>query len=150
MRSLSGAVSRTGVGRPECVFRTTGLFALSLSGSLSGVCASFLSPPTLLKSKAVPGVLGVLLPEAPKDAKAPLPSPNAEEPAAVVGEDTDDVDIWPMGLNELFLLWLGVLLPNRLAEGVSELDWSVLDVDRLSLLLLRGASAVSDQVFGCG
>lgn len=38
----------------------------------------------VLKSKAVPGVFGVLLTD-PKDAKAPEPSPNAEEPP-VVGE----------------------------------------------------------------
>jgi hypothetical protein len=37
-----------------------------------------------LKSKAVPGVLGVLAVE-PKDANAPEPSPNADEPP-VVGE----------------------------------------------------------------
>lgn len=84
--------------------------------------------------------MGVLVPpEAPKDAKAPLPSPKAEEPAAVVGEETDEVEICPMGLNELALLWLGVLLPKRLAEVVSLsllVDWSPLFVERLSLLLL--------------
>tara|TARA_R110002003_G_scaffold337_1_gene18835 strand:- start:3910 stop:4275 length:366 start_codon:yes stop_codon:yes gene_type:complete len=40
----------------------------------------------VLKSKAVPGVLGVLVAD-PKDAKAPEPRPNAEEPP-VVGEAT--------------------------------------------------------------
>lgn len=44
-----------------------------------------------LKSKAVPGVLGVL-PAEPKDANAPEPSPKAEEPP-VVG------DANPLGVN---------------------------------------------------
>jgi hypothetical protein len=52
----------------------------------------------LLKSKAVPGVFGVLVAEAaPKEAKAPFPRANAEEPVAVVGEETDEVEMCPMG-----------------------------------------------------
>lgn len=45
----------------------------------------------LLKSKAVPGVLGVL-PEDPNDANAPDPKPKAEEAEAPdVGDDMPDV-----------------------------------------------------------
>jgi len=44
-----------------------------LSGVSEGVCAE-----DLLKSKAVPGVLGVFV-EDPNAAKAPEPSPNADE-----------------------------------------------------------------------
>jgi hypothetical protein len=78
-------------------FRAASFLLLSRSGSLSGVCASFLSLPTLLKSKAVPGVFGVLVAEAPKEANAPFPRANAEEPVAVVGEDTAEFEMWPMG-----------------------------------------------------
>lgn len=95
-KSLFGD-SCTGVCTPDCGFRAASFLLLSRSGSLSGVCASFLSPAILLKSKAVPGVFGVLVAEAPKDAKAPFPRANAEEPVAVVGEETDEVEMCPMG-----------------------------------------------------
>jgi hypothetical protein len=145
-KSLLG-VSCTGVDTPDCGFRAGGLLLLSLSESLSGVCVSFRSPASLLKSRAEPGVFGVFVAEAPNDAKAPLPSPKAEEPAAVVGEETDEVETCPIGLKELLFEWLEVVLPKRLAEAVSGpsllVDCSPLVVERLSLLLLQGACAVS-------
>jgi hypothetical protein len=150
-KSLLG-VSCTGVDTPDCGFRAGGLLLLSLSESLSGVCVSFRSPASLLKSRAEPGVFGVFVAEAPNDAKAPLPSPKAEEPVAVVGEETDEVETCPMGLKELFFEWLEVVLPKRLEEAVSGLsllvDCSPLFVERLSLLLLQGACAVSDWIIG--
>lgn len=61
--------------------------------SAEGVGATAAGAPVaaVLKSKAVPGVLGVLLVD-PKDAKAPDPRPNADEPP-VVGEAS------PAGVN---------------------------------------------------
>jgi hypothetical protein len=91
-KSLFGE-SCTGVCTPGCCFRTGTFLLLSLSDSLSDVCASFLSLPTLPKSKAVPGVFGALVTEGPKDAKAPVPRPNAEEAVAVVGEETAEFEI---------------------------------------------------------
>ena len=96
-KSLFGDDSCTGVCTADCCFRAGSFLLLSRSESLSGVCVSFLSLPTLLKSKAVPGVFGVLVAEAPKDAKAPFPRANAEEPVAVVGEETDEVEMCPIG-----------------------------------------------------
>jgi len=83
-----------------------------------------------------------LVAEAPNDAKAPLPSPKAEEPVAVVGEETDEVETCPIGLKELFFEWLEVVLPKRLVEeavsGLSLLvGCSPLVVERLSLLLFE-------------
>jgi len=58
--------------------------------SRAGVVALFEDPPAaLLKSKAVPGVFGVLVAD-PKEEKAPEPSPNAAE-APPVGEDMPTV-----------------------------------------------------------
>jgi hypothetical protein len=55
-------------------------------------------------------------------------------------------------LKELFFEWLEVVLPKRLEEAVSGLsllvDCSPLFVERLSLLLLQGACAVSDWIIG--
>jgi hypothetical protein len=94
-----------------------------------------------------------LVAEAPNDAKAPLPSPKAEEPVAVVCEETDEVETRPIGLKELFFEWLEVVLPKRLVEeavsGLSLLvGCSPLVVERLSLLLLQGACAVSGWNIG--
>lgn len=63
-------------------------FLSSLSDSFLSlfVLAVGVAAATLLKSNAVPGVLGVFAAD-PNEAKAPLPSPNAEEPP-VVGDDT--------------------------------------------------------------
>ena len=58
----------------------------ALLGDLSffspGVVGAFVEVAAVLKSKAVLGVLGVLL-AAPKDANAPEPKPKADEPAVV-------------------------------------------------------------------
>ena len=84
----------------------------------------------------VPGVFGVLA-ALPKLANAPLPSPNAEDAPALVG-DAREFEVEPMELNGLFDL---LKLANRLVEGVSLLSRlsllrSFLLTDRLSLLLL--------------
>jgi hypothetical protein len=83
--------------------------------SLSDDCCSFFSLLGLLKSDAVPGVLGVLL-ALPKLAKAPLPNPNADDAPEPVGEATEVADVAAAALNGLFLL---ERLPNRFAEVVS-------------------------------
>jgi hypothetical protein len=57
------------------------LLVLGLPNGVEGV--EPVPPATFPKSKAVPGVLGVLL---PKEAKAPVPKPKADAPA--VGEAT--------------------------------------------------------------
>ena len=67
----------------------------------------------LLKSKAVPGVLGVL-PDEPNEAKAPDPSPNAEE-APLVGEATLVVVTGATPLKGLDLLLKDPSPPNRFA-----------------------------------
>ena len=67
----------------------------------------------LLKSKAVPGVFGVL-PDDPNEAKAPEPSPNAEE-APLVGEATLVVVTGAMPLKGLDLLLNDPSPPNRFA-----------------------------------
>lgn len=83
--------------------------------SLSDDCVSFLSLLVLLKSKAEPGVLGVLL-ALPKLANAPLPNPKAEEAPEPVGEATEVADVVAAALNGLFLL---ERLPTRFADAVS-------------------------------
>lgn len=89
----------------------------------------------LLKSKAVPGVLGVLVDE-PNEAKAPDPRPKALEPAT--GEDIPLVLKGVTVLKGLFLPWEEVL-PKRLELEKSR-EWpslpsclSVLSMDRESL-----------------
>lgn len=81
-----------------------------LSDGVAGVVAAD------LKSKVVPGVLGVLVAD-PKDAKAPEPRPNAEEPP-VVGEASAPGVKGGMALNG-FLPPCDESPPNRLdAENV--------------------------------
>jgi hypothetical protein len=110
-------------------------------GAAAGVAA-------VLKSNAVPGVFGVLLAD-PKDAKAPDPSPNAEEPP-VVGEASAP------GVNgEMVLKGLRppcddvAPKPFAVAENVRvggwSLWWSDCEVDRESLLVLQGAVRTSDE-----
>lgn len=65
----------------------------------------------LLKSKAVPGVFGVLVAE-PKDAKAPDPRPKAVE-AAAVGEATEAAVRGEMALKGLVLPPCEELSPPR-------------------------------------
>jgi hypothetical protein len=126
--STHGVLQSSGVEEKLAVF--SGLvgvdidsFRMLLTTLLTGL--SFLSDGVVvvgedmaaaLKSKAVPGVLGVFAAD-PKEANAPEPSPNAEEPP-VVGEAS------PPGVNgELALMafrppWDGSP-PNRLvAENV--------------------------------
>ena len=118
-------------------FRAVGLL-LSFS-SLSEPCVSFFSlpaPAALAKSKADPGVFGVL-PTLPKLANAPLPKPKADDAPAPVGEATEEVVMGLMALKGLLLLFM---LPKRFAEGVvcgsrSSLR-SDLFVETLSLLVL--------------
>lgn len=119
------------VRRDERDFRAGGRrFCVS---SFSG---SFFSRPALLKSKAVPGVFGVLL-ALPKLAKAPLPSPKADDAPEPVGEATAVAEDAGAALNGLDLV---ERLPNRLPELVSPASRlslrSVLFMERLSLLLL--------------
>lgn len=80
------------VGRfDEVPSRATGVPRSPFSVFSRGVGGTEGTFAALLKSKAVPGVLGVLL-EEPKEAKAPDPSPNAEEADALeVGEPMPEV-----------------------------------------------------------
>jgi hypothetical protein len=107
---------------------------------------SFFSLACLLMSTEDPGVLGVL-PALPKLAKAPLPSPNADEAPALVGEATAAVEMLPTELKGLFFPW-PPNVPNRLLPGPeSALSLrSVLFVVRLSLLLLLIACYVSQEL----
>lgn len=94
-------------------------------------------------SRDVPGVLGVLA-EEPKDAKAPEPSPNAEDAPFGVGEEIFVVLSGDIPLNGFDLPLPAVSLPKRFADGyargASVLFRSLLlfelDVDRESLLEL--------------
>jgi hypothetical protein len=68
-----------------------------------GLCSlslSFFSELLFKKSKAVPGVFGVLVAD-PNEANAPEPSPNALL-APLVGDDTPAVESGGMLLNGLF------------------------------------------------
>jgi hypothetical protein len=67
----------------------------------------------LLKSRGVPSVLGVF-PEDPKDAKAPEPSPNADD-ALLVGDPTLVVVNGGMPLKGLDLLLKDPSPPKRFA-----------------------------------
>ena len=97
--------------------------------------------PKLPASKDVPGVLGVLT-EDPKEAKAPEPSPNAEDAPFGVGEEIFVVLRGDIPLNGLGLPLEAVSLPKRFTDGyaraASVLLRSLLlvefDVDKESLL----------------
>jgi len=122
-----------------------GFFSAGVVGAAAGVVA-------VLKSNAVPGVLGVLL-AVPKDAKAPDPRPKADDPP-VVGDASapgvngemplkglrppcEDVPPKPFAVAE-----------NVRAGGWSDW-WSDCEVDRESLLVLQGAvSWVMEAVRG--
>jgi hypothetical protein len=94
---------------------------------------------TALKSKAVPGVFGVLVAD-PNEAKAPDPKPNAEEPPAVVGEARPVLVNGEMALNGFLPPCDDVSPPRRfdaeyVRDGGSGLSpW---DMDRESLLVLE-------------
>ena len=91
-------------------FGLTSAPPLSFEASFSRFSAVELE---LLKSKAVPGVFGVL-PDDPNEAKAPDPSPNAEE-APLVGEATLVEVTGTMPLKGLDLLLNDPSPPNRFA-----------------------------------
>lgn len=97
-----------------------------------------MSDPCFPKSNAVFPDLGVLL-ALPKLAKAPLPSPKAEEAPVLVGEARAGAEE-----RELKGLLLRLLrLPNRLEEVDSVSLRSDLFMLRLNLLLLMVACMVS-------
>lgn len=99
--------------RDERDFRAGGRrFSFS---SFSEVCGSFFSVLVRLKSNAEPGVFGVLL-ALPKLAKAPLPSPNADEAQEAVGDATEVAAVAAAALKGLVLL---DRLPKRFVELVS-------------------------------
>lgn len=124
-------------------FRGGGLFS-SFSSLLLDGCESFFSTPGLLKSKAVPGVLGVFA-VLPKLAKAPLPNPKAEDAPVLVGDAKTGAEL--RALKGLFLL---LILPKRLEEDDELSLPSRLSLRsdcltfRLSLLLLLIACSVSN------
>lgn len=110
-----------------------GLFSAGVVGAAAGVAAA-------LKSNAVPGVFGVLLAD-PKDAKAPDPSPKAEEPP-VVGDASAPGVNGEIPLNGLRPPCDDVLpKPFAVAENVRVGGcsdwWSDCVVDRESLLVLE-------------
>jgi hypothetical protein len=138
------------------------------SGSLEVLCTallavfSFRSPgvvgaavelvAAVLKSKAVPGVFGVLLAD-PNEANAPDPRPNAEEPA-VVGEARLVLVKGDMALKG-FLPPCDELSPPRrfetenVRDGASGLSpWDV-DSESLLLLLHNASQSRFMQWAGC-
>lgn len=131
-----GAAAEAGSFRALFTILPGGFFSAGAVCAAAGVAA-------VLKSKAVPGVLGVLLAE-PKDAKAPDPSPNAEEPP-VVGDASAPGVNGGMALNGLRPPCDEVSPPKRfaVAENVRVGGWSfgfsACEVDRESLLVLQGA-----------
>lgn len=91
----------------------------------------------VLKSKAVPGVFGVLV-EDPNEANAPDPRPNAEEPAAV-GDARPLPVKGEMALKGFFPPWEESPPMRRDAENVrvGASGLSLWDMDRESLLVLE-------------
>lgn len=112
-----------------------------LSAGVVGLAVELEFVVTVLKSKAVPGVLGVLVAE-PNDANAPEPRPNADDPP-VVGDASPPVVSGATPLNG-FLPPCDESPPNRFVEGkvrwlLSALSacWSECDMERESLLVLE-------------
>lgn len=127
-----GAVVNAGSLR--ALFMTL-LLPAGVVGAAAGVAA-------VLKSNALPGVFGVLLAD-PKDAKAPEPSPNAEEPP-VVGDASAPGVNGEMALKGLRPPCDDVAAkPFAVAENVRvggwSFWWSDCEVVRESLLVLQGA-----------
>jgi len=89
-----------------------------LSNSVRGVSAVDVA---VLKSNAVPGVLGVLAAE-PKDAKAPDPKPKAD---AAPGEDTLAIDVFRAGMPPKVLARPGVVgsLELKRLDAEKPLEW---------------------------
>ena len=87
--------------------------SLGLGVSLESFSGAATEELELPKSRDVPGVLGVL-PEDPKEAKAPEPRPKAEE-APLVGDATPEVVRGVMPLNGLPLLLKEPSPPKRFA-----------------------------------
>ena len=117
-------------------------FSLGVAGVVAEVAV-------VLKSKAVPGVFGVLVAD-PNDAKAPEPNPKADEPA-VVGEARPPPVNGEMALNGFRPPCDEVSPPRRLVaeyvrEGVSGL--SLCDIDRESLLVLFYGVSEESEVVG--
>lgn len=123
-------------------FRTLLMLLLASLSLLSpGVVGVLVPTAAVLKSKAVPGVLGVLLAD-PNDANAPEPRPNADEPA-VVGDDSPGPVMGERALNGLRPPCEDESPPKRfVAENVRwggsglSLLWPELVMDRESLLVL--------------
>lgn len=121
--------------RAACTILAGGFLSAGVVGAAAGRAA-------VLKSKAVPGVLGVLFAE-PNEANAPDPSPNAEEPP-VVGEARAPGVNGVMALKGLRPPCDDVVpKPFAVAENVraggASATLSDCEVDRESLLVLHGA-----------
>lgn len=125
-------------------------FPNSLSRFSAPVVEAF---PKLAVSRDVPGVLGVFM-EDPKDAKAPEPSPKAEDAPFGVGEEIFVVLRGDMPLNGLGLPLPAVSLPKRFTDEygreASVLLTSLLlvefDVDKESLLELLGSLSTENMM----
>lgn len=108
--------------------------------------------PKLPVSRDVPGVLGVFT-EDPKEAKAPEPSPNAEDAPFGVGEEIFVVLRGDIPLNGLGLPLPAVSLPKRFTDGygrgasvlLRSLLLAELDVDKESLLELLGSLSTGTE-----
>lgn len=107
----------------------------------------------LPKSRDVPGVLGVFAVD-PKDAKAPEPSPKAED-APVVGVDAPVVVKGDMPFSGFALPPVVPSVPKRFAAEYVRVESGLvlslplvfgLEVDRESLLELCREHAVSDSI----
>ena len=94
----------------EDTFAFTSVPPFSLGASFSRLSMAVFE---LVKSKAVPGVFGVF-PDDPKEAKAPEPSPNADE-APLVGEAMLVVVTGAMALKGFDLLLKDPSPPKRFA-----------------------------------
>lgn len=140
-----GAGAEVGSFRALFTILPGGFFSAGVVGAAAGAAV-------VLKSKAVPGVLGVLLAE-PNEAKAPEPRPKAEEPP-VVGDARAPGVKGEMALKGLRPPCEEVSPPKRfaVAENVRVGGWSdgASDgaVDNESLLVLQGA--VSRVLWRCG
>lgn len=132
---LLGGSSAAGVEAGSLWVLWTGLLAV-LSFFSPGVFGA-----VLLKSKAVPGVLGVLAAD-PNEANAPDPRPKAEDPA-VVGEAIVVLVNGGMALKG-FLPPCDELSPPKRFEAenvrVGASGFSLWDMDRESLLVLSTLS----------